>query len=84
MVSQQAYHRGSVLVQCPGCRNRHVITDHLKIFGDKEKTLEDILQEAGRGEVLKRARMLDNGDIELLPPEEGEGEAVDGEEKTIA
>jgi len=26
--------------------------------------------------------MLDNGDIELLPPEEGEGEAVDGEKTT--
>ncbi|KAF8246890.1 hypothetical protein K440DRAFT_506947, partial [Wilcoxina mikolae CBS 423.85] len=28
-VSKQAYHGGTVLIQCPGCKNRHVITDHL-------------------------------------------------------
>ncbi|KAF8536205.1 DNL zinc finger-domain-containing protein, partial [Trichophaea hybrida] len=64
-VSKQAYHGGTILIQCPGCKNRHVITDHLKIFGDTRRTLEDILKESG--EVLKRARLLENGDMELLP-----------------
>ncbi|KAI5846976.1 DNL zinc finger domain-containing protein [Tricharina praecox] len=82
-VSKQAYHRGSVLVQCPGCKNRHVITDHLKIFGEQQRTLEDILKEAGNGEVLKRARMLDNGDIELLPPDEAVAEGEEGGQKMI-
>lgn len=30
-VSKQAYHKGTVLIQCPGCKNRHLIADHLKV-----------------------------------------------------
>lgn len=46
-VSKQAYHKGTVLVQCPGCENRHLIADHLKIFSDKRITIEDILASKG-------------------------------------
>lgn len=30
-VSGQAYHKGTVLIACPSCKNRHVISDHLKV-----------------------------------------------------
>lgn len=30
-VSKQGYHHGSVLITCPDCKNRHVISDHLKV-----------------------------------------------------
>jgi protein import protein ZIM17 len=30
-VSKQGYHHGSVLITCPECRNRHVISDHLNV-----------------------------------------------------
>ena len=30
VVSKQAYHYGTTLVRCPGCKDRHVISDHLK------------------------------------------------------
>lgn len=30
-LSKQAYHKGTVLIQCPGCKNRHLIADHLKV-----------------------------------------------------
>lgn len=30
-VSKQGYHFGSVLITCPECRNRHVISDHLNV-----------------------------------------------------
>jgi protein import protein ZIM17 len=30
-ISKQGYHSGSVLITCPECRNRHVISDHLKV-----------------------------------------------------
>jgi len=30
-VSKQGYHYGSVLITCPECRNRHVISDHLNV-----------------------------------------------------
>ncbi|KAK0751737.1 DNL zinc finger-domain-containing protein, partial [Schizothecium vesticola] len=51
-ISKHGYHRGSVLVTCPGCRNRHVISDHLGIFGSDRPggwTIEDLLRERGEG-----------------------------------
>ena len=30
-VSKQGYHKGTVLITCPECSNRHVISDHLKV-----------------------------------------------------
>ena len=66
-ISKQGYHHGTVLVQCPGCKNRHLISDHLKIFSDKRITLEDILAE--KGETLKKAhlevKMGNDGVLEL-------------------
>ncbi|KAL2870987.1 DNL-type zinc finger protein [Aspergillus lucknowensis] len=47
-VSKHGYHRGTVLIQCPSCSNRHIISDHLGIFLDQSKTLEDILEENGQ------------------------------------
>lgn len=31
LVSKQGYHKGSVLITCPDCHNRHIISDHLKV-----------------------------------------------------
>ena len=30
-ISKQGYHHGTVLVNCPGCKNKHLISDHLKV-----------------------------------------------------
>ena len=30
-ISKQGYHQGTVLITCPKCKNRHVISDHLKV-----------------------------------------------------
>lgn len=62
-VSKQGYHKGSVLISCPACRNRHVISDHLSIFGDTKMTVEDLLRE--RGELVKRGSLGEDGDIEF-------------------
>lgn len=51
-MSRQAYQRGVVLVECPGCQNRHLIADHLGWFG-AGKTVEAILQ--ARGEQVRRS-----------------------------
>lgn len=31
VMSKQAYTSGTVLITCPGCKNRHLIADHLKV-----------------------------------------------------
>ncbi|AET37795.1 Zim17p Ecym_2037 [Eremothecium cymbalariae DBVPG len=46
-MSKQAYTKGTVLIQCPGCTNRHLIADHLKIFNDNHITIEDIMRSKG-------------------------------------
>ncbi|KAF3282375.1 hypothetical protein TWF970_001781 [Orbilia oligospora] len=69
-VTKQAYHKGTVLIQCPGCEVRHLIADHLKIFRDKPTTIEDIMKE--QGEKIKKGIKYRDGDIEILPEEEVE------------
>ncbi|KAF3090522.1 hypothetical protein TWF569_002350 [Orbilia oligospora] len=71
-VTKQAYHKGTVLIQCPGCEVRHLIADHLKIFRDKPTTIEDIMKE--QGEKIKKGIKYRDGDIEILPEEEVEEE----------
>ncbi|KAI0546541.1 DNL zinc finger-domain-containing protein [Xylaria curta] len=62
-VSKQGYHHGSVLITCPTCRNRHIISDHLNIFGDRKITVEDLLRE--KGQLVKRGTLGEEGDIEF-------------------
>lgn len=68
-ISKQGYHTGSILITCPSCRNRHVISDHLNIFGDRKVTVEDLMREKGR--LVKRGNLGEDGDIEFWPDEEG-------------
>ncbi|RYP46342.1 hypothetical protein DL768_007448 [Monosporascus sp. mg162] len=66
-VSKQGYHHGSVLITCPSCRNRHVISDHLHIFGDRKITVEDLMRE--RGQLVKRGTLGEDGDVEFWEDE---------------
>ncbi|RAL01376.1 DNL-type zinc finger protein, partial [Aspergillus ibericus CBS 121593] len=72
-ISKHGYHRGTVLIKCPSCENRHVISDHLKIFFDEKSTLEDILKKQG-GKVV---RGYVDGDMEFW--EDGSVKAAGGE-----
>jgi mitochondrial protein import protein ZIM17 len=61
-VTKQGYHHGTTLITCPGCKSRHLISDHLKIFSDHRITLEDILEkqlEDGRplADLLKKGKL---------------------------
>ncbi|UNI14930.1 hypothetical protein JDV02_001508 [Purpureocillium takamizusanense] len=67
-VSKQGYHGGSVLITCPSCRNRHVISDHLGIFGDRSITVEDLMRE--KGNLVKRGSLGEDGDIEFWPDDD--------------
>lgn len=46
-ISKQGYHSGTVLIKCPSCSNRHIISDHLGIFLEQKSTLEDLLKQKG-------------------------------------
>lgn len=69
IITKHGYHKGTVLIKCPSCSNRHVISDHLKIFMDEKSTLEDILRKkAGTEEditkLLKKGKLgMRQGDI---------------------
>ncbi|GAP92012.1 putative dnl zinc finger domain-containing protein [Rosellinia necatrix] len=83
-VSKQGYHRGSVLITCPSCRNRHVISDNLNIFGDRRVTVEELLRE--KGQLVKRGTLGEEGDIEFwedAPAGEEEGEEERHEAGTL-
>ncbi|KAL4895405.1 DNL zinc finger-domain-containing protein [Aspergillus ambiguus] len=79
-MSKHGYHRGTVLIRCPSCENRHIISDHLKIFYNEKRTLEDILAEQGN----KLTRGYTNGDMEfwddgtVTPKSGGEPTSQDG------
>jgi len=65
--TRRSYERGVVLVQCPGCKNRHLIADHLGWFKEsmqdgKLRTVEDILR--ARGERVTRGRLDAGGVVE--------------------
>ena len=60
-ISTQGYHHGTVLITCPDCKTRHVISDHLKIFADKSFTIEDLMRQ--KGHIVRRGSV--EGDVEI-------------------
>lgn len=48
LMSKQAYHHGTIMVQCPHCKVRHLMADHLKIFSDNKITIQDIMHAQGQ------------------------------------
>jgi protein import protein ZIM17 len=86
-ISKQGYHHGSVLIACPSCRNRHIISDHLKIFGNRRVTVEDLMRE--KGMLVKRGTLGEDGDLEFWEDgsttkkseRQGDGEGLDPKPK---
>ncbi|KAI9673888.1 MAG: hypothetical protein M1817_002094 [Caeruleum heppii] len=62
-MSKQGYHHGTVLITCPSCKNRHVMSDHLKIFSDTSTTVEDLMRQ--NGERVKKGTLNTEGLIEF-------------------
>ncbi|TXT08595.1 hypothetical protein VHUM_02723 [Vanrija humicola] len=68
--AKKSYEKGVVIVQCPECKARHLIADHLGWFkevtdGGKLKTVEDLVRE--KGEKVTKGRVNMDGDIEYAP-----------------
>ncbi|KAJ9096394.1 hypothetical protein QFC21_005216 [Naganishia friedmannii] len=71
--TKRSYQRGIVIIQCPGCKNRHLIADHLGWFDEsteegKLRTIEDVL--AARGETVQRGKKYEDGTIEIAGGDE--------------
>ena len=52
---RHSYYHGIVIVQCPGCRGKHLLADHLGWFENEKRTIEDVLKE--RGEKVDRVSL---------------------------
>ncbi|KAI7864355.1 DNL zinc finger-domain-containing protein [Spinellus fusiger] len=52
VMSALSYTKGVVLIQCPGCKNRHLIADNLGWFRDEKVNIEDLARE--KGESVRR------------------------------
>lgn len=61
-MSKLSYTTGVVLIRCPGCKNNHLIADHLGWFEDDGTTIEDIIKAKG-GSFQK----ISDGDFESDP-----------------
>ncbi|PGH05012.1 hypothetical protein AJ79_06898 [Helicocarpus griseus UAMH5409] len=89
-ISQHGYYKGTVLITCPGCKNRHVISDHLKIFMDNRSTLEDILAQKGqklvKGKLEGDMEWWEDGTVRAFVPESeggGDGQAQSQEQAQL-
>lgn len=69
LMGKLAYKKGTVIIQCPGCKQRHLIADHLDWFDNDhrlgKRTIEEVLEE--RGETITRT--LEGVCLEFEPKE---------------
>ena len=63
-MSKLAYTKGVVIITCEGCRNTHLIADHLGWFEDTSTTVEDILQAKGENIIKVEGKV---NDYQALP-----------------
>lgn len=56
-----AYETGVVIIQCPGCQNRHLIADNLGWFREAGTNVEALLAEKGE----QVARLAADGQIDI-------------------
>ncbi|XP_076174811.1 uncharacterized protein LOC143150424 [Ptiloglossa arizonensis] len=70
IISKIAYEKGIVIVRCDGCKNNHLIADHLGWFPEMKKfnNIEKYL--ASKGESVRRVLNDVDGYVEIVVKEE--------------
>eukprot|EP00294_Goniomonas_avonlea_P014560 CAMPEP_0114548900 /NCGR_PEP_ID=MMETSP0114-20121206/5236_1 /TAXON_ID=31324 /ORGANISM="Goniomonas sp, Strain m" /LENGTH=156 /DNA_ID=CAMNT_0001733537 /DNA_START=1 /DNA_END=467 /DNA_ORIENTATION=- len=65
--AKRSYEKGTVLISCPGCKEKHLIVDNLGLFGDDKFNLEVALLARGeqvvRGVVTKASTIQEQSTI---------------------
>ncbi|KAI8058394.1 DNL zinc finger-domain-containing protein [Syncephalis plumigaleata] len=70
-LSRRAYYTGVVIIQCDGCKSKHLIADHLDWFRDKGVTVEDLMREKGES-----VTWLQASDLKDIPNTDGKQQAA--------
>lgn len=67
--SEHSYHKGVVLIRCPGCRNLHLIADNLGVFED-DFNIEKAMAKVGEDvHVVNNDNVLEMSLEDLVGPE---------------
>jgi protein import protein ZIM17 len=65
-MSHQAYTKGIVLIECPGCQSRHLIADNLGWFKDTPNAAKRIEEMEEVGEIRRDLKLSENEAAELV------------------
>lgn len=81
-ISKLGYYQGSVIVRCPGCKNLHLISDHLGWFDD-DKTLnaETLIQR--RGEAVRNGLIQEGKDTHVIELTEADRKVLLSRTKSV-
>ncbi|GJJ78862.1 mitochondrial protein import protein ZIM17 [Entomortierella parvispora] len=75
-MSKHAYQHGVVIMRCDGCKNKHLIADHLGWFKNGGVTVEDLVKENGETvqKLTRDYQLLKNGSAadSVTTPTEGD------------
>ena len=81
-ISKLGYYHGSVIVRCPGCKNLHLISDHLGWFDDNKHTnAETLLQQ--RGEAVRKGLIQEGKDEFVIELTEADRKVLQSRTKSV-
>ena len=66
LMSRQAYEKGIVLIECPGCETRHLIADNLGWFKDTPQAARRIEEMPEVGAIRRELNLSESEASELL------------------